>query len=662
MTFGAPWGLAAAALAAPLTLWYVLRARRPRVQVSSTFLWRQTDRSVAAAVPWQRFRPDRTYWMVLVAIVAGALALARPTIAAPAALGDHTIVILDTSASMQATEDGPTRFELARRDIRELIGRMSGAQSMSIIEAGPRARVLAAATTDATAVRRALDQAQASGGGADMADAFTLAASLQRPGEITVTHLYTDGPLPSGVESLAPPGLTVNGVGTDRPNLAVSRLQALPGGASGGQAFVQVRNLGQLPVSAVVTLTLDGEEIARRDVDLGPRQTEDLIVAVEAPSAGARGVLRATVRPDVDPQDAEAAAQADALAIDNTAVAVLSAPRRVRALVAGPGNVFVESALASVEGVTVRTTPAVPTDLSAVDLLVVDRVLAPLRPSVPTLYIAPTRAPADVTIGSPPLELPALTFQDPAAELLTDVDLSGVAIAEAQRVEAPTLQTLASGPGGPLLLAGRLSGTPVVYLPFALNDSNIALQVAWPVLVANSVNFLAGPPAASPLVAGTLATVPVPADAAAITVTPPGGEDIRLDPLRPQVRVDNPGLWEVRYSIACAKRLAAGCPEGIYSAKAEQEPPALSLAVNADPEESDLARGRPKPLEAPGQRRGETTTPSEGRRSLSPFLLIVPLVMLVADALWRPARVRNTGHTRRRFRMLSGRPRKRAAA
>ena len=42
MSLAAPWGLAALLLAAPLTLWYLLRSRRPAVVVPSTLLWRGT--------------------------------------------------------------------------------------------------------------------------------------------------------------------------------------------------------------------------------------------------------------------------------------------------------------------------------------------------------------------------------------------------------------------------------------------------------------------------------------------------------------------------------------------------------------------------------------------------------------------------------------------
>ncbi len=617
MSFAAPWGLAAAALAAPLVLWYVLRSRRPRVDVASTLLWRGMDRSAAAAVPWQRFRPDRTFWLVLAAILAGALALARPTVPAAAALGDHTILVLDTSASMAADEDGPTRLELARRQARALVDRLGPGQVVSVVEAGSRARVLLSSSSDPRAARRALDAAALGGGAADYADAFTLASSLQRPDQVTVTHLFTDGPVARPDAVSAPSGTVVDAVGRDRPNLAVTRLQTVPTGAGAAQAFVQVRSFVARPVEASVSLSLDGVVVEERIVRLAPRGTVDSVVPVPAAGEGGEGVLRATVAP-ADVADAADRSRVDALAGDDTAVAVLASPRRVRALVAGPGNVYVEAALAALPGVEVATAAAVPEDLSAVDLLVVDRLPAPARAQVPTLYLAPTRPPDTVRLGRP-VELPAVTTTVTDHELLAEVDLTGVAVATAQRVTAPTLQPLASGPDGPLLLAGRLGPTPVVYLGFDLLASNLPLQVAWPVLMANTVTWLAGPPAATPATAGTTVTLPVPPGAEAVVVSPPAGQPTRLPPASPQLRVDVPGVWRVTY-------------EG--DAAAEAAP--VAVAVNPDPGESDLARGRPQPLGSGESQRAGTPAPSSGRRVLGPSLLVIPLALLLLEWLVPP--------------------------
>lgn len=619
MRFATPAGLFAAALVAPLVLWYVLRPRRPKVDVASTYLWRRTERSVAAAVPWQRFRADRTFWLVAAAVLAGALALARPAVPSSTVLGDHTVLVLDTSLSMSADEDGPTRLELARRRARDLVDRAGPTRLVSVVEAGPRARVLVSATADSGALRRALDGARPSAGAADLADAFTLAASLQRPGESTITYLLTDGPVAEGDLALAPEATVVERVGTDRPNLAVSRLQAVPG-AAGAQVFVAVRSFDQLPSEATVTVSLDGTQVHAETVRLPPRGSADILTDVAGPS-GSEGVLTATVtgltregeRPD------------DALAVDDTAYTVLAPARAVRVLVAGPGNVYIEQGFASVEGVEVVTAPQVPDDLSAVDLLVVDRVAAPPRPAVPTMYVAPSRPPTGVSVTGE-TELPVATAVDTDARLMADVDLAEAAVAAGQRVEAPTLTAVAGGASGPLLLTGRLEAVPVVYVAFDLLQSNLPLQVAWPVLVANTVAELAGPSAPPPLLAGGLASVPIAPAATGVVLTPPAGEPLRVDPAAAQVRLDAAGIWRVA-----------------YEAPGEEIGPAL-LAVNPDPAESDLARGAP---EAGGPAAPTASgAPGTGLRVFGPGLLVLPLVLLLVE--WITGRRRGTLAIRRR--------------
>ncbi|HEX2028458.1 MAG TPA: VWA domain-containing protein, partial [Nitriliruptorales bacterium] len=277
MSLSQPLGLLAGLLAVPLVIWYVLRVRRPRVTVASTYLWSRTERSVAAAVPWQRFRSDTTFWLVLLALLVGALGLAQPFVRVDAELGDHTVLVVDASASMLADEGGPTRLELARREADTLVDRMAPGQAMSIVEASSRGRVLLSASADPDAIRRALKAVRPGHGPADLTDAFTLVAALERPGQAIVVHLLTDGVVPAEHRGAVPPGLLVTAVGAERPNLAVTRLQAVPTGAGANQVFVQVRNFGTLATDAHLTLRVDGEPVVEEGVALAPRASADLI-------------------------------------------------------------------------------------------------------------------------------------------------------------------------------------------------------------------------------------------------------------------------------------------------------------------------------------------------------------------------------------------------
>lgn len=626
-----PVGLAAAALAAPLVLWYVLRSRRPPLTVASTFLWRRTDRSVAAAIPWQRFHPDVTFVLVLAALLAGALALARPYLPVPAELGDHTVVIIDTSASMLADEDGPTRLELARRQVRGLVDRIAPGQQVSLVEAGSRARVLVSASSDAGSLRSALDRLRPSHGEGDLADALTLAAALERPGQATVVHLLTDGALPDAARAVTPPGTRVTAVGRARPNLAVTRLEVTPVGAGSSQAHVQVRNFGTVAAAATLTLTVEpiprpggtpppGDPVVVETLDLAPRGTADRVLTVQG---GDGAVLRARVEPAGT--DATGAPQRDALGVDDQAFAILAARRELSVLVAGPGNAFLEAALGAVPGVTVATAPAVPAELTGTDVLVIDRVDAPAAATVPTLYVAPSRPPAGVEVAGE-IERPALTFQATGHELLADVDLSSVGMADALRVRAPALERVAGGPDGPLLLAGRLDGSPAVLIAFDLLHSNLPLQAAWPVLVANTLSWLAGPPDAPAAVAGGTVILPAPPGASAILAVPPAGETVRLDPASPRLRTDQAGVWTLEYQ--------GEVPAGAAVPAA--------LAVNPPPQEGDLSRPRPDPPPDDGEvvAAGQAT----GRRPLTTAVVAAVLGLVLGEWAWshglRPRRLR----------------------
>jgi len=611
MRLGAPLGLLAAGLAAPLVLWYLLRSRRPRQVVASTFLWRTSERSVAAAIPWQRFRADLTFWLVLLALLLGAFALARPYLAVPAQLGDHTILIMDASGSMLADEHGPTRLELARREALDLTRRLSPGQEISIVEAGSRGRVLLSASDDPAQIRSALSAVRIGHGAADLVDAFTLAAALERPGQQTILHLYTDGPLPSDAVNAAPTNLSVTAVGTDRPNLAVTRLQAVPQGAGSSSVFAQIRNFGLLEAQATLTMSVDGEDVVSENFRLPPRGTVDRVLTVQG---GDGDVLMARVEPRG--QDPSGDDRRDALSIDDRAFTLLSAPREIAVTLATPGNVFLEAALSSVPGVVVTTVDRVPAVLDDTDLLVVDRLAAPASPTVPTMAIAATRWPAGVTADDE-VELPTLSFQAAGHDLLTDVDLSGVSIAAATPLSAPALVPIAGGPQADLMLAGRLDGVPTLLVGFDLLRSNLPLQAGWPVMVANAMSWLAGPPSTVPVTAGTTVTLTVPAGATAVAVSPPGGDVLRLDPASPRLTVDQAGLWRLVY-------------EGD-----DVEPGIPALAVNPNPDEGDLARGgvaqdSPHDPAVPGA----TAPPSTGRQPIGRLVLAGVLALAIAEWAW----------------------------
>ncbi len=117
-----PAGLWLLALAIPVILVHILRPRRTPVTVSSVLLWRQMERPVSAASPWQRLQWSMLLVAQLLAVALLALAVAGPSSTHAAALAEHTVFIIDASGSMAATDGSPDRLadakERARRALR----------------------------------------------------------------------------------------------------------------------------------------------------------------------------------------------------------------------------------------------------------------------------------------------------------------------------------------------------------------------------------------------------------------------------------------------------------------------------------------------------------------------------------------------------------------
>src|SRR6185437_12219602 len=97
-------------LAVPLIVaFYMLRLRRPRHEVSSTFLWQALVRDVEANAPWQRLR--RSLQLLLAILLA--FLVARPFAEHPAGLARDVVLVVDASASMASTDVFPDRLGAA---------------------------------------------------------------------------------------------------------------------------------------------------------------------------------------------------------------------------------------------------------------------------------------------------------------------------------------------------------------------------------------------------------------------------------------------------------------------------------------------------------------------------------------------------------------------
>jgi len=518
MNFLAPGAFLFGLLLPVIIALYLLKLRRVEREVPSNYLWRRMVRDVEANAPWQKLRPNLLMILQLLFLAALILALARPFTWTEGASGEAAIIILDSSASMGANDVTPNRIESAKQRARQLVDDLPDTARVTIVEAGAEARVLLSASLDRRQAHLAVESVRAGSGGSDMAVAIELASAIaaRQPGaEIVV---LSDGRVELPERTTIRGFLRYIPFGLSGENQAISLLTLEPAPGGDLTAFAQVSNYGEQAATRRLSLSADGLILHAFDL-------------ADIPPGGQRSVVAEGIPAGTRLVEARLSG-ADVLPVDDYAVAVPPAARPISVRLVTPGNRFIRTALGLLPGVelteqTVDARPAddteegqtpapAPTQPAAPDdpapaLTIYDGMVPDQLPASGSLmFIAPPRS-AELFSVSGLADKPVLRVIDASDPLLNYLSLAEVNLLDAVRIPLPAWATPVvagelEGENIPLLFRGETGGRRVVVLAFDLRHSDLPLQVAFPLLWANLVDWLA------PGAGSTLPTQAAPAE------------------------------------------------------------------------------------------------------------------------------------------------------
>ncbi len=603
MNFANPAALALLALAIPIIAVHILRPLRREHVVSSTMIWERMDRPVTAAAPWQRLRPSWLLAAQLLALTAVTLAVANPQRVTEAAFAEHTVFLIDGSGSMLALDGSPDRIADARTEAIAAREELPGDGVASVIEVGAVPKVLLSSSADVDEFADAVGDVRATVGSADFAAAFALAESLETPEAAIGFVLVGDGGLSAEELRLVPPGLTYRRVGSLATNRAITDLVVEPSG-DGLRVRVEVAHTGG--PAATQTLRIDVDGRTEHSVELTLDRNDVEVVAVDM-LAGDR------VEAFLDGEDL--------LAIDNRRWAVTNRRSALAVEIVGARDPFLAAALRSVDGAEIRFVDEFDPDHAA-DVLIFDQVEVPERPGAPFFAIAAGDGVGTTVEVNGSVEQPVIALVRANDALLRTLDLTDVQIAVAQRLSiASDATTLVGAESAPLLVRGRHGDQAFLYLAFPTAQSNLPLQVAFPILLDRILAELGGSslPPTDVVVGDRVARTGVGA-----IITDPFNRTVEVPAGAFAPRAGEPGFWTV----------------------ASDGSPSQVVAVNPDITESTLAPAASIPSELRSARPGQE--PPQNAVSWRPWIIVAGLVLLVAEFLL--AR-RSVGVTKRQWRL-----------
>jgi len=534
MPFATPLALLGLVFVPLVVAMYLLKLRRDEAVVPSTLLWSRLLADVEANAPWQRLRRSLLLLLQLLLVIVLALLAARPFLERPAGLARDIVLIVDASASMAATDVAPTRLAVAKQAAVDALRDLPSGGKVSVIAAGRTARVVTTGSSDLARVRQSIMSIDATASTGDLGDALRLASALAaRSGDAEIL-VATDAALASMPTTRVDARVRVLRVGRGRENQAIVALaiRTAPSGLT-KSAFISVANFDVKQARRRLDVYADGQLIDSRDMFVDPQARAEIVVD-DITQQNTRAIDAIEVRLVDDPAEAPSN---DRLASDDRAWAVVPRDSLRRVLLVTDGDPYLQTALTYLPNTELygRATKDYPTTtgLDKFDLIVFDGYLPPTLPSTAILAVAPPRtSPLGDVAGT--LKEPAIGSLDRAEPILRYVDLSTTHIAEASKLTLPGwARTVIPGPAGtPLLYAGDRAGLRTAVLAFEPRRSDLPLQVAFPILVANLAGELMGA-AGAPTEAvrpGSPVSLTIPAGATGLSVRRPDGTTTDLVP------------------------------------------------------------------------------------------------------------------------------------
>ena len=641
MSFLSPLALLGLLFVPVVLAMYLLKLRRDERIVPSTLLWQRLLTDVEANAPWQRLRRSLLLLLQLLLVLLLAVLAARPFFERPAGLAGDVVIVIDTSASMAATDVPPSRLAEAKSKVLEALRELPANGTVSVIAAGKTARVVVNGTTDLGRVRAAIEDIEVSSSTGDLGDALNLANALAaRAGDADIL-VATDAALAIKPSNRLDHEVQVLQVGRERRNQAIVALAVRPAPSGVTRSvFVSIANLDIEPAQRRLELYADDILIEARDLATLDPQTRTEVIVDDVPRGASVIEVRLTAITGVTPTDV--------LALDDRAWAIVPPDRLRKVLLVGDGDPYLETALSYLPNTELYgVTPAkygADTHPELFDLIIFEGFLPATLPRTAILALAPPGSSdlgevvgtlTDPGIGTPSTDEPIMKF----------VDLSSVHIGKATKLVQPTwARTVIQGPANsPLLYIGERDGQRAAVLAFLPRNSDLPLQVAFPLLMANLTGELLGGSAAptEAIEPGEPVTIPVPAGATSVVVTRPDGSTVELAPATAgaaSVPFSQTDLLGVYTAVAIYPDATAGpsgpAPTPFATVRPSGSVPPATLAPGAtptavptappvdpnapvrfavdlfDPSESDIAPGSPSSIVALGRQPG--TSPSPG--------------------------------------------------
>lgn len=499
LEFANPAGFWWAVVALPIFLLYVLKVRLRRQPVSTFLFWDQVFHEKKPRSWWQQLRHLLSLLLQILLLALLIFALIDPLWQWQKAQRRKVLLVIDNSASMAAEDGGTTRLAKAKATAAALVRSLRVGDEMAILAAGGKPEVAIGLTDHARSLLEAVEKLEQTDAPSALSQTVVAARRLLIGDTRSSIYVLTDG-CDVDTETLSQdPSISLIGYGSKQDNQAITQFQVRRSllDAIGYQTLVEVTNFSDKAYKGRLELTLEDQlvDVIPVELEAGASKTMHLD---HASATGGRLVAKLET--------------SDALAIDNKAMAVLPIRRPIHVTLVTPGSVFLKSALESIPLVDTKlilqTLPKVEGDAEPASvpfvlpedarrpIVILHRLVPSQLPPGKLLVINPQTNSDLWTVGKT-IEQPIVASVSDQSPVMQHVKLTNVLFPEARTLTfSGQAETLIKTPlDEPLLSYIRRPTGDVLVLNVDLDQGDLPLRIAFPVMMKNALEWFDGSPA-----------------------------------------------------------------------------------------------------------------------------------------------------------------------
>lgn len=458
-----------------LLLFYFFKKQYDKQPISSLYLWEKALKEWETDRWWKKLQKNILLFLQLLILLFLIIALLRPYLPGSAVNGDNLIIIVDPSASMSLSIDEETRLSQVKREARKLVNGLGNDQRVNIILAEQTPKLLVSKEEDSRIAENVIEKMNITYQHENLLDSIQLAQSLLSEGNGEI-HVFTDNLTIEELKSLSiKETITVHNQEMKVDNLGITTfgVNATNDHVDG---VVNIHNQTDKDQDVEVVVSSNGESLLETSESIRKRSNK----TIKLTNLPMRDIYKVKI-------------QQDSYTLDNERYAFLPNEKPSTIYTIGETNPFVIKALRSA-GLKTVTIPkgengsySIPNDSKGVYIL--SGVPSEEWPTGPKLLFSPE-------LGGPfdfkeknELAYTLNKSTDDRIMLYTNIDR--MYLGKAYKIgDLKGLEPLLQSGEQVVLAKGRYEGSKIVIFPFDLQDSDWPLHPGFPILLANSMEYL----------------------------------------------------------------------------------------------------------------------------------------------------------------------------